>query len=270
MENLQNLQREEESDEDEEQEQEQEEDPSEEEDDDEEVELNDEELEFIEALDEFLEEFKEFDSMEHKDQETNENSFASFSSLIYDNDVCDNETNYIFPFIVLDDDRSSLEAKEEDKHCLIEDKEQKEDGQRNWKNEDDSLVIERDQEECPLMDMSNNEQENQEASKDTLKSEMSISILLNSSIYYFLDNNVSIDFILPVDNFDEKKEVEENLGILEQKGGGWNEMLRSFIEEKLCTKCMDDRSTFHWRLVEEEDQRLRYNGKEDRYPWPFR
>ncbi|KAL8510377.1 hypothetical protein ACS0TY_017261 [Phlomoides rotata] len=244
MENLQNLQREKESDEDEEQEQE--EDPSEEE--DEEVELNDEELEFIEALDEFLEEFKEFDSMEHKDQETNENSFASFSSLI------------MIP----------LEAKEEDKHCLIEDKEQKEDGQRNWKNEDDSLIIKRDQGECPLMDMSNNEQENQEASKDTLKSEMGISILLNSSIYYFLDNNVSIDFILPLDNFDEKKEVKENLGILEQKGGGWKEMLRSFIEEKLCTKCMDDRATFHWRLVEEEAQRLRYNGKEDRYPWPFR
>ncbi|KAL8533405.1 hypothetical protein ACS0TY_009694 [Phlomoides rotata] len=266
MENLQNLQREEESDEDEEQEQE--EDPSEEE--DEEVELNDEELEFIEALDEFLKEFKEFDSVEHEDQETNENSFASFSSLICDNDVCDDETNHIFPFIILDDDRSPLEAKEEDKHCLIEDEEQKEDGPRNWKNEDDSLFIERDQEECPSLDTSNNEQENQEASNDTLKSEMSISKPLNSSICNFFDNDVSIDFILPLDSFDHKREVEEYLGILEQKGGGWKKMLRSYVEEKLCGDGMSDRSTFQGSLLPFEAQRLRYNGKEDRYPWPFR
>ncbi|KAL8479271.1 hypothetical protein ACS0TY_026218 [Phlomoides rotata] len=245
-----------------------EEDPSEEE--DEEVELNDEELEFIEVLDEFIEEFKEFDSMEHKDQETNENSLTSLSSLIYDNDVCYKKTNHIFPFIVLDDDMSPLKAKEEDKHCLIEDEEQEEDGPSDWKNEDDSLVIEVDQEERPLMDMSKNEQENQEASNDTLKSEMSISILLNSSIYYFLDNDDSIDFILPLDNFDHKKEVEKNLGTLEQKEKGWKDMLRSVVEEKLCIKGMDDRSTFHKRLIDEEAQRLRYNGKEDRYPWPFR
>ncbi|KAL8531945.1 hypothetical protein ACS0TY_008523 [Phlomoides rotata] len=263
MENLENLKREEESDEEEEQEEE-EGNPSEEEDD--EVELNDEELEFIEALDEFLEEFKEFDSVEHEDQDTNENSFVSFSSLIYDN--C--KTNHIFPFIVLNDDRSPLEAKEEDKHCLIEDEEQKEDGPSKWKNEDDSLIIERDQEECPSLDTRNNELENQEALEEELKSEMSISKPLNSSIYALCDKNVSIDFILPLDIFDHKKEVEENLGILKQKGGEWKDMLRRYVEEKLSKNGMGDRSTVHENLLPFEAQRLRYNGKEDRYPWPFR
>ncbi|KAL8532101.1 hypothetical protein ACS0TY_008640 [Phlomoides rotata] len=112
---------------------------------------------------------------------------------------------------------SPLEVKEEDKHCLIKDEEQKEDDPSDWKNEDDILIIEVDQEECPLMDMGKNEQENQEASNDTLKSEMSISKPLNSSICTFFDNDISIDFILPLDSFDHKKEVEKSLGILEPK-----------------------------------------------------
>ncbi|KAL8545517.1 hypothetical protein ACS0TY_005607 [Phlomoides rotata] len=258
-----NLQEEEESNEDEEPIIEEEEDPSKEE--DEKDELNDEELEFIEALDEFIEEFKEFDSVERKDQETNENSLTSLSSLIYDNDVCDDDINRIFPFIVLDDDRSPLEAKEEDKHCLIEDKWLNEE-----ENDDDNLIVKRDQEECPLMDTSTNEQENQEASKEELKIELSISKPLESSICTPFDIDIFIDFILPLDSIDHKREVEENLGILESKGSGWKDMLRSCVEEKLCIKCMDDRSTFHWKLVDEEAQRLRYNGKEDQYPWPFR
>ncbi|KAL8472137.1 hypothetical protein ACS0TY_029379 [Phlomoides rotata] len=262
MENLENLKREEESDEDEEQE-EGEGDPSEEE--DEEVELNDEELEFIEALDEFLEEFKGIDSVELKDQETNENSHLSFFSRIYYNCLFDDEINRIFPFVVLNDDRSPLKAKEEDKHCLIEDE---------WLNEeeddDDNLIVKRDQEECPLMDTSNNDQQNQEEANDELKSQMSIFQPLNSSICTFFDNDASIDFILPLDSFDNKKEVEKSLGILEQKGGEWKDMLRSYVEEKLCIKGMADRSTSHGRLIDEEAQRLRYTGKEDRYPWPFR
>ncbi|KAL8539622.1 hypothetical protein ACS0TY_001288 [Phlomoides rotata] len=96
-----------------------------------------------------------------------------------------------------------------------EDEEESEEDPSEWNNKDDSLIIEVDQEKCPLMDMGKNEQENQEASNDTLKSEMSISKPLNSSICTFLDNNASIDFILPLDSFDHKKEVEKSLGILE-------------------------------------------------------
>ncbi|KAL8456564.1 hypothetical protein ACS0TY_034695 [Phlomoides rotata] len=151
-----------------------------------------------------------------------------------------------------------------------EDEEQKEEGLSEEKNKEDDLNVEEGQEECPLMDMSDNEQENQEASQEELKSEMSISKPLNSLIYTYCDNDVSIDFILPLDNFDHKKEVKKNLGILEQKRGGWKDMLRSVVKEKMCMKGMGDRSTFHKRLIDEEAQRLRYNGKEDRYPWPFR
>ncbi|KAL8482728.1 hypothetical protein ACS0TY_025684 [Phlomoides rotata] len=89
------------------------------------------------------------------------------------------------------------------------------------------------------------EYENQEASNDTLKSEMSISILLNSSIYYFLDKNVSIDFVLPLDSFDQKKDVVRMLGILYQRRNVWM---------KIKMKDEGDRSTFHWRLVDEEAQ----------------
>ncbi|KAL8521757.1 hypothetical protein ACS0TY_012052 [Phlomoides rotata] len=260
MENLENLKREEESDEEQE---EGEGDPSEEE--DEEVELNDEELEFIEALDEFL----KFDSVEHEDQEKNENSHLSFFSRIYYNCLFDEEINHPFPFIVCDDDRSPLEVKEEDKHCFIEDEEEKE-GPIEEKNKDENFSIEEDQEECALLDTSNNDHENQEASNDTLKSEMSISKPIDSSICTPFNIDDSIDFILPLESFDHKKEVEKSLGILEQKGGGWKKMLRSFTEEKLCIKCMDDRSTVQENLLPFEAQRLRYNGKEDRYPWPFR
>ncbi|KAL8530156.1 hypothetical protein ACS0TY_007285 [Phlomoides rotata] len=144
-----------------------------------------------------------------------------------------------------------------------EDERQKEEGPSEEKNKDDSLIIKEDQEECPLMDMSNKEQENQEASNDTSKSEMSISKPLNSSICTFLDNNAYIDFILPLNSVDHKKEVEKSLGILEQKGREWKEILRSFVEEKLCIKGMGDRSTFYGRLIDEEAQRMRYNGKED-------
>ncbi|KAL8460742.1 hypothetical protein ACS0TY_032306 [Phlomoides rotata] len=147
---------------------------------------------------------------------------------------------------------------------------EEEEGPSEEKNEDENFITQRDQEECPLMDTCNNEQENQEASNDTLKSEMSISILLNSSIYYFLDNDASIDFILPLDSFDHKREVEEYLGILEQKRGEWKRLLRSYVEEKLCGDGMGDRFALHESLIPFEAQRLRYNGKEDRYPWPFR
>ncbi|KAL8529447.1 hypothetical protein ACS0TY_006759 [Phlomoides rotata] len=151
-----------------------------------------------------------------------------------------------------------------------EDEEQSREGPSECKSEDDNLIVKEDQEECRLMDMSNNEQENQEASKEELKSEMSISKPLNSSICTPFDIDVSIDFILPLDSFDHKREVEEYLGILKQKGGGWKKMLRSYVEEKLCVDGMSDRSTFQGSLLPFEAQRLRYNGKEDRYPWPFR
>ncbi|KAL8460521.1 hypothetical protein ACS0TY_032158 [Phlomoides rotata] len=151
-----------------------------------------------------------------------------------------------------------------------EDEEQSGEGPSECKSEDDNLIVEVDQEECPLMDMGKNEQENQEASNDTLKSEMSVSKPLNSSICTFFDNDVSIGFILPLDSFDHKKEVEKSLGILEPKGGGWKEMLRSYVEEKLSTNGMGDQYTWQDNLLHFEAQRLRYNGKEDRYPWPFR
>ncbi|KAL8483133.1 hypothetical protein ACS0TY_025986 [Phlomoides rotata] len=147
---------------------------------------------------------------------------------------------------------------------------EEEEGPSEEKNEDENFITQRDQEECPLMDTSNNDQQNQEEANDELKSQMSISQPLNSSICTFFDNDASIDFILPLDSFDNKKEVEKSLGILEQKGGEWKDMLRSYVEEKLCIKGMADRSTSHGRLIDEEAQRLRYTGKEDRYPWPFR
>ncbi|KAL8502557.1 hypothetical protein ACS0TY_021625 [Phlomoides rotata] len=151
-----------------------------------------------------------------------------------------------------------------------EDEEQIEEDPSECKSEDDNLIIKDDQEECPLMDMCKNEQENQEASKEELKSEMRISKPLNSSIYTLYDDDVSIDFILPLDSFDHKKEVEKSLGILEKKGEEWKEMLRSYVKEKLCIDGMSGRSTFQGSLIPFEAQRLRYNGKEDRYPWPFR
>ncbi|KAL8467919.1 hypothetical protein ACS0TY_031242 [Phlomoides rotata] len=140
---------------------------------------------------------------------------------------------------------------------------EEEEGPRDEKNEDENFIIEEDQEECPSMDMSNNEQENQEASNDILKSEMSISQPLNSSICTFFDNDVSIDFILPLDSFDHKKEVEENLGILKKNGREWKEMMRGCVEEKLCVDGMGDRCTLHESLFPFEAQRLRYNRKED-------
>ncbi|KAL8548474.1 hypothetical protein ACS0TY_007685 [Phlomoides rotata] len=190
--------------------------PSEEE--DEEVELNDEELEFIEALNEFIEEFKEIDSVELKDQETNENSHLSFFSRIYYNCLFEEEINHPFSFIVCDDDRSPLETEENDPN--------------NEKNEDDNLKEEKEEGESHLINMSNTEQQSQEEANDELKSEMSISQPLNSSICTFFDNNTSIDFILPLDSFDHKKEVEKSLGILEQKGREWKRLLRSYMEEK--------------------------------------
>ncbi|KAL8489058.1 hypothetical protein ACS0TY_025099 [Phlomoides rotata] len=126
-----------------------------------------------------------------------------------------------------------------------EDEEQSEEDPSERKSEDDTPIIEEGQEERPLLDTSNNDHENQEASNDTLKGEMSISKPLDSSICTPFDINVSIDFILPLDNFDHKREVEENLGILMQKGGGWKDMLRIFIEEKLCIKGMGDLFTLH-------------------------
>ncbi|KAL8556762.1 hypothetical protein ACS0TY_004287 [Phlomoides rotata] len=152
----------------------------------------------------------------------------------------------------LQEEESDEDEEQEEEGCPIEEE-----------SEDDNLIIEEDHEEYPLVDTSNKELENKEAFEEELKSEMSISKPLNSSIYTLYDNDVSIDFILPLDSFDEKREVEKSLVILKQKGGGWKEMLRSFIEEKLCIKCMDDRSTFHERLIDEEAQRLRYNGKGD-------
>ncbi|KAL8544278.1 hypothetical protein ACS0TY_004712 [Phlomoides rotata] len=152
---------------------------------------------------------------------------------------------------------------------LQEKEDEEEEGPSEEKNEDENFITQRDQEECPLMDTSTKEQESKEASKEELKNEMSISQPLHSSICTLFDNDVSIDFILPLDSFDHKKEIEKNLGILEQKGSEWKDMFRSYVEEKL-TKCMDDRFTLHESLLPFEAQRLRYNGKEDRYPWPFR
>ncbi|KAL8548610.1 hypothetical protein ACS0TY_007775 [Phlomoides rotata] len=131
-----------------------EEDPREEQ--DEENELNDEERELMKLLDEFIEEFEEINCVEPKDQETNENSPLSFFSRIYDNRLFNEKTNRILPFIVLDDDRSPLEANEEDPN-----KERK---------EDDEIIDEKEEEESPLIDLSNIDQQNQEEANDELKS----------------------------------------------------------------------------------------------------
>ncbi|KAL8457521.1 hypothetical protein ACS0TY_035401 [Phlomoides rotata] len=130
-----------------------------------------------------------------------------------------------------------------------EDEEQSGEGPSECKSEDDNLIVKEDQEECPLIDMRNNKQKNQEALKEELKSEMNISKPLNSSICTFFDNDVSIDFILPLDSFDNKKEVEKSLGILQPKGGGWKEMLRSYVEEKLSTNGMGDQYTWQDNLL---------------------
>ncbi|KAL8528732.1 hypothetical protein ACS0TY_006260 [Phlomoides rotata] len=126
----------------------------------------------------------------------------------------------------------------------IEKLQEEEEGEEDEEqSEDDNLIIKEDQEDCHLMDTSTKEQESQEVSKEDLKIEMSISQPLNSSICTFFDNDASIDFILPLDSFDNKKEVEKSLGILEQKGGEWKEMLRRYVEEKLSKNGMGDRST---------------------------
>ncbi|KAL8464049.1 hypothetical protein ACS0TY_033830 [Phlomoides rotata] len=184
---------------------------------DEEEELNDEEREFCELLDELIEEFKEVDSIKPKDQETNENSPLSFFSSIYDNCLFDEKTNRILPFIVLDNDRSPLEANEEDPN-----KERK---------EDDEIIDEKEDEENPLMDLSNVDQQNQEEVNDELKSEMSISIPLTSSICTPLDIYASIDFILPLESFDYRKELKEILGVLKQGGRKLKKMLRNYVRK---------------------------------------
>ncbi|KAL8543529.1 hypothetical protein ACS0TY_004178 [Phlomoides rotata] len=229
---------------------EEEEDPSEEE--EEEGELNDEQREFIELFDEIIKEFNEF--------ELNDQVKEPSISRVHVNSLFDEKTNRILPFIVLNDDRSPLKAKEDDKNCLIEDEGQDEEDPNDEKEEEKS----------PPIEEINMEKQNQEEANDELKSEMSISKPLNSSICTLFDNNASIDFILPLETFDYKKEVGEILGVLKQGGKKFKKMLWKVIGKMTYRKRMDDRSTFHWRLIDEEAQRLRYNGKEDRYPWPFR
>ncbi|KAL8550024.1 hypothetical protein ACS0TY_008738 [Phlomoides rotata] len=151
-----------------------------------------------------------------------------------------------------------------------EEDERSEDDPSEWNNEDGTLFIEEDQEECSLMNMNNKEQESQETSKEELKNKMSISKPLNSSIYALCDDYASFDYILPLDSFYRNEEIEKSLGIHEQKGGEWKDMLRNYVEEELITNGMGDRFTLHASLLPFEAQRLRYNGKEDRYPWPFR
>ncbi|KAL8525581.1 hypothetical protein ACS0TY_014991 [Phlomoides rotata] len=217
---------------------EQEEDPSEEEEN--EDELNDEEREFCELFDEFIEEFKEFDRVELKDQDTNENSHLSFFSRIHDNCLFDEKTNCILPFIVLDDDRSPLEVNEEDPN-----KERK---------EDDEIIDEKEEEESHLIDLSNIEQQNQEEANDELKSDMSISKPLNSSICTFFDNTASLDFILPLESFDYKKEVREILGILKRGGRKFTKMMGKFVRRRWNVKGKDDRSMLNKKLIDEEAQ----------------
>ncbi|KAL8489205.1 hypothetical protein ACS0TY_025199 [Phlomoides rotata] len=155
-----------------------------------------------------------------------------------------------------------------------EDEEQKEEGPSEEKNKENDLNVEEGQEECPLMDMSDNEQENQEASQEELKSEMSISKPLNSSINILLDSDISIDFVLPLDSFDQMKELVRMLGILDQRRKDWHEMEVKGEEgrasKKICMKDTSDWSTTHVILILFEVQRMRYTGKEDQYPWPFR
>ncbi|KAL8457352.1 hypothetical protein ACS0TY_035274 [Phlomoides rotata] len=50
----------------------------------------------------------------------------------------------------------------------------------------------------------------------------------------------------------------------------FKKMLWKVIGKMTYRKGMGDRSTFHWWLIDEKAQRLKCNGKEDRYPWPFR
>ncbi|KAL8483322.1 hypothetical protein ACS0TY_026130 [Phlomoides rotata] len=242
---------------------EEEEDPSEEEEEEEEEgELNDEQREFIELFDEIIREFNEF--------ELNDQVKEPNISRVHANSLFDEKTNRILPFIVLNDDRSPLKAKEEDKHCLIEDEGQDEKDPNNEKDEDDNLKDEKEEEKSPSIEEINMEKQNQEEANDELKSEMSISKPLNSSICTLFDKNASIDFILPLESLDYKKEVDKILGVLKQGGKQLKKILWKVIEKMTYKKGMGDRSTFHWRLIDEEAQRLRYNGKEDRYPWPFR
>ncbi|KAL8488143.1 hypothetical protein ACS0TY_024433 [Phlomoides rotata] len=69
-------------------------------------------------------------------------------------------------------------VKEEDKHCLIEDEGQDEEDPNNEKEEEKS----------PLIEVSNVDKQNQEEANDELKSEMSISKPLNSSIFHHTEN----------------------------------------------------------------------------------
>ncbi|KAL8465545.1 hypothetical protein ACS0TY_034872 [Phlomoides rotata] len=240
---------------------EEEEDPSEEEE-EEKGELNDEQREFIELFDEIIKEFNEF--------ELNDQVKEPSISRVHANSLFDEKTNRILHFIVLNDDRSPLKAKEEDKHCLIEDEGQDEKDPNNEKDEDDNLKDEKEEEKSPSIEEINMEKQNQEEANDELKSEMSISKPLNSSICTLFDKNASIDFILPLESLDYKKEVDKILGVLKQGGKQFKKILWKVIGKMTYRKGMGDRSTFHWRLIDEEAQRLRYNGKEDRYPWPFR
>ncbi|KAL8476617.1 hypothetical protein ACS0TY_029061 [Phlomoides rotata] len=147
---------------------------------------------------------------------------------------------------------------------------EEEEDQSEEENEDDDLINEKEEEESPLIYLSNTEQQNQEEANDELKSDMSISKPLNSSICTFFDNNGSLDFILPLESFDYKKEVRAILGILKRGGRKFTKMMGRFVRRKWCIKGLCDRSMLNKKLIDEEAQRLKYKGKEDRYPWPFR
>ncbi|KAL8505163.1 hypothetical protein ACS0TY_016391 [Phlomoides rotata] len=147
---------------------------------------------------------------------------------------------------------------------------EEEEDQSEEENGDDDLINEKEEEESPLIYLSNTKKQNQEEANDELKSDMSISKPLNSSICTPFDIDAFIDFILPLESFDYKKEVKEILGILKQGGRKFKKMLRNVVEKVMYRKGMDDQYMLHGRLIDEEAQRLKYNGKDDQYPWPFR
>ncbi|KAL8516063.1 hypothetical protein ACS0TY_014659 [Phlomoides rotata] len=131
-----------------------------------------------------------------------------------------------------EDPREEQDEEEEEEELNDEEREFYKEDPNNENDEDDKIIDEKEEEESPLVDLSNIEKQNQEEANDELKSEMSISIPLTSSICTPLDIYASIDFILPLESFDYRKELKEILGVLKQSGRKLKKMLRNYVRKK--------------------------------------
>lgn len=136
-----------------------------------------------------------------------------------------------------------------------------------------TIVVEEEKEVQDDEDEEVEEGDDQEASQVDLESEISLSKPFISSIY-ICDANDSVDYVLPLDRIDHKKEVRKVLGIVGE--GRWKRR-RKFpnlhkvqVWGSLFMNVVKACSPVHLSLIPFEPQRLRYNGKRDYYPWPFR